>query len=377
MSGYGDDAHATEYVHRVYAVLARGGQFAARDGEKISLAPHDIPPSLALDVSQTLEPLASPGAEYPGATFYPTSCANTKCDTSRAKISFVVIHDTEGGYDASVATLQNDPGKSVHYIVGRDGKVGQFVTEATNAYHAGNYYYNQRSVGIEHVGYATQPYPEAQYAASAKLVDYLVKKYGVTKDRAHIIGHDQIPNGNAIGESAAACSGSPKTCESGSSYGGADNHRDPGDWEWATYMIRFGANAKCDDVTNLWNCNNDKNQAFRCNAGKVEVETCDGPGACEVKPVGVDDVCHVASTPPPTSSGMPSSQPGMPSAPDPAAAAGDTSPSGGESTLPPAPSDSSGGCSTSPRAPLPHAPLAFVVATALAAALRTRRRRAR
>ena len=79
------------------------------------------------------------------------------------------------------------------------------MTEETTAWHAGNYYYNQRSVGIEHVGYASKPYTEAEYAASAKLVSYLTKKYGVAPDRAHIIGHEQIPNGTKIAESARPC----------------------------------------------------------------------------------------------------------------------------------------------------------------------------
>jgi MYXO-CTERM domain-containing protein len=373
MSGYADDAHANEYVHRIYAVLARGGRFAARDGEMVTLPSHDLPPSLTIDLSQTVHTLA--GAQYPGAQYFPTSCANTKCDSSRATISYIVVHDTEGGWDASVATLQNDPGKSVHYIVNTDGKVGQFVQENMTAYHAGNYFYNQRSVGIEHVGYSTKPYPEAQYASSAKLVDYLAKKYSVTRDRAHIIGHDQIPNGNAIGESAAACALSPKQCEASSNWGGADNHHDPGVWEWATFMVRIGGAAKCDDVTTLWNCNADKNQAFRCNAaGKVEVQVCDGPGACQVKPTGMDDVCNVApkSTAPPTSTGTGTTAP--PGAPP----VGDQpAPPPGEShTLPPSgepPPSASAGCAASPRGP-GGAPTEFVALLALALAMLVRRR---
>jgi N-acetyl-anhydromuramyl-L-alanine amidase AmpD len=365
LSGYADDAHATAYVHRVYAALAHGGRFAARDGEVVTLPPRDVPPSLALavDVSETLHPLTAPGAEYPGAVWFPTSCANTKCDTSRGAIDYVVVHDTEGGWDASVATLQNDPGKSVHYIVDRDGKVGQFLHEDVTAYHAGNYYYNQHSVGIEHVGYATQTYPEAQYAASAKLVGYLIQKYGVAVDRAHVIGHDQVPNGGVVGESAAACSGPPKTCESGSSYGGADNHRDPGDWEWATFMVRFGGTAKCDDVTSVWNCNAAKSQAFRCNAGKVEVQVCDGTGGCEVKPAGVDDVCHVA----PQSGAMSPTSPPAPGSP----AASPTSGSPGAPDV--APPSSSGGCTASGR-PASTLPSALLVLALAALARRTRRR---
>src|SRR5581483_7657813 len=111
MSGYQDDAHRHEYAHRVFALLAAGGKLAGRDGETIVLPSHpDIPISLTVDLSSTIR---IAGAEYPGAEWFPTSCSN-KCDTTRGgnSITGIVIHDTEGGWDASVSTLQNDPGKS-------------------------------------------------------------------------------------------------------------------------------------------------------------------------------------------------------------------------------------------------------------------------
>ncbi len=300
MSGFADDAHRESYAHQVFATLARGGTFEGRDGEPIVLPRHELPPSLVLDVSWKLKTLAN--AQYEGAEWIPTSCTN-KCTIGRggAKVEYVVIHDTEGGWNASVATLQNDPNKSVQYIVGTDGKVGQFVTEETTAWHAGNFHYNQRSVGIEHVGYSTKPYTEAEYVASAKLTAYLTTKYNIPRDRAHIIGHDQIPNGNKIAQSSKPCMESPKGCASSPNYGGASKHTDPGVWEWPTFMVRFDGNAKCNDVTKIWNCSNDKAQAFRCVNDKVEVRTCDA--ACQVQPNGVDDVCNPkpqTTTPPVT-----------------------------------------------------------------------------
>ena len=348
LSGYADAAHREEYAHRVFAALARGGRFPARDGETIDLPAHDLPPTLTLDLSSQLHTLAT--AQYPGAQFFPTSCVD-KCTLGRAgnAVKYIVIHDTEGGWDASVATLQNDPGKSVQYIVGTDGRVGQFVTEDTTAYHAGNFFYNQRSVGIEHVGYSKKPFAEAEYAASAKLVDYLAKKYAVARDRAHIIGHDQIPNGSRISESDAACASSPATCEGNVNYGGASHHTDPGVWEWATFMKRLGAAAKCNDVTDLWNCSSDGTQAFRCAGAKVTVELCDGPGACETKPNGQDDLCHVkpATTPPtpPATPSEPAAAPDEPTTPTETTGAAVPSPDGGQTTS----IDAGSGCTTSPR----------------------------
>jgi N-acetyl-anhydromuramyl-L-alanine amidase AmpD len=276
MSGFADAAHREHYAHQVFATLARGGTFPARDGEVVVLPAHDLPPSLTIDVSEKVRMLAV--AEYPGAEWIPTSCSNGKCATTRSgnHVEYVVIHDTEGNWTASVATLQNDPGKSVQYIVGTDGHVAQFVTEETTAYHAGNLSYNERSVGIEHVGYDKQPFTEPQYAASAKLVDYLATKYAVPRDRAHIIGHDQVPNGTKIAATSPPCSDSPTQCEASDDYGGANNHRDPGIWEWATYMPRFDGQAKCDDVTDLWACSYDKTKRLRCAGGSVDVEACSG-----------------------------------------------------------------------------------------------------
>ena len=297
MSGYADDAHRRDYARRVFARLARGGTLQGRDGESIHLAPHDLPPHLTLDVPAGLHASSTSvgaSAEYPGADWFPTSCTG-KCALGRGGVAIdtIVIHDTEGGWDASVATLQNDPGKSVQYIVGTDGRVGQLVLEGDTAWHAGNHAVNQRSIGIEHVGYATAAFTEAEYEASAKLVLHLAAKYGVPKDRAHVIGHDQVPNGDLIPQASPPCPDSPKACEASDDYGGAGNHRDPGIWEWATYMPRFGGAAKCNDVWALWNCAHDHTRAFRCRSGTVSVVACDGPGACVTEPLGQDDVCNV------------------------------------------------------------------------------------
>ena len=113
---------------------------------------------------------------YAGAIWFDTSCSN-KCTVGRplgsGAVDKIVIHDTEGGWDGSVATLQNDGGKSVHYIIDADGsRVGQFRPETDTTWHAGNYYYNETSVGIEHVGVASDPagYSDALYTTSVKLV---------------------------------------------------------------------------------------------------------------------------------------------------------------------------------------------------------------
>lgn len=363
LSGFADDAHREAYAHQVFAALARGGELDARDGERIALGRHDLPPSLTVQIDTRLHPLAN--AEYAGAEWIPTSCTR-KCETSRAgaPIEYVVVHDTEGGWNASVATLQNDPGKSVQYIVGTDGRVGQFVTEATWAWHAGNSHYNQRSVGIEHVGYSTKPYTEAAYRESAKLVDYLTTKYRIPRDRAHIIGHDQIPNGNRIDKASAACTLSPRECAKSLNYGGASVHTDPGVWEWATFMPRFGGSSKCNDVTELWACSADKKQAFRCAAGKVDVLACDGAKGCvAAADVKTDAACDVA---PKAVSPAPAPAPAPVAPPDEPAPAAPPAP---VAALEPIAED--GGCRAAPGSGAPPA----IAPLAIAALALVRRRR--
>ncbi len=317
MSGFADEAHREHYSHQVFATLARGGRFESRDGEIVVLPPRDLPPSLTLDVSHKIRALAQ--AQYAGAEWIPTSC-NDKCTPGRGgfKVELIVIHDTEGGWNASVATLQNDPDKSVQYIVDVNGRVAQFVTEETTAWHAGNFNVNQRSVGIEHVGYAKKPFAEAEYAASAKLVDYLATKYSVPRNRSHIIGHDQIPNGAKIAQNAAPCSGSPKECQANTSYGGASHHTDPGVWEWPTFMARFNGEAKCNDAPAQATCSNDKTKSFHCESGKVIVETCEG--TCEVKDGDAPDVCVAVAAQQPAAAPVaeaPAAEPPEPAEPPP------------------------------------------------------------
>jgi len=375
MSGFADEARRQQYAHQVFATLARGGRFEARDGETVVLPQHPLPAALTIDALQKLHVLGD-SAQFPGAEWIPTSCAG-KCTSGRGgkKVEVIVIHDTEGNWNASVATLQNDPGKSAHYIIDVDGRLAQFVTEETTAWHAGNFDYNQRSIGIEHVGYATKPFAEAEYAASAKLVDHLATKYGVPRDRTHVIGHDQIPNGDRVASTSPPCAGSPKECRADLNCGGAGNHNDPGIWEWPTFMARLGGSAKCNDVTATWNCSNDKSKAFRCANGKVEVETCNAAGGCEVMGLGVDDVCHVgpktAPQDPPAPVGTtnpPSAPPGAP--PAEATTSGFLAANGGGRA------DDDAGCTIGRRRSLPGGwPAAIAGAVALLGARARRRRR--
>ena len=68
------------------------------------------------------------------------------------------------------------------------------VDDKNIAWHAGNYAYNQRSIGIENEGSSSNNPPITQLTTLAKLVKYLCLKYNIPIDHAHIIGHDDVPN---------------------------------------------------------------------------------------------------------------------------------------------------------------------------------------
>lgn len=70
---------------------------------------------------------------------------------------FLFPHWTAGGFDGSVATLQNPAHQaSAHYVIEGD-KVAQLVDEGNTTWHCGNSWYNWRSISYEMVGWLGNP----------------------------------------------------------------------------------------------------------------------------------------------------------------------------------------------------------------------------
>jgi N-acetyl-anhydromuramyl-L-alanine amidase AmpD len=144
-------------------------------------------------------------------------------------INTIVIHDTEGSLQDTLKAFQ-DPTfyASAHYIIDTDGTVYQTVQTKNIAWHAGNWYVNEHSIGIEHVGHAatgSTDYTPAMYNASARLVRYLATKYNIPLDRQHLLGHDNVtaPTTGLI----------------------AGMHTDPGPfWNWQLYLAMIGVPVK-------------------------------------------------------------------------------------------------------------------------------------
>ncbi|HEY6736568.1 MAG TPA: peptidoglycan recognition family protein [Candidatus Saccharimonadia bacterium] len=126
----------------------------------------------------------------------PTGGLNDLAKTSMA-INTIVIHDTEGSLSDTLAAFQNPTFyASAHYVIDSDGSIYQTVPLKDIAWHAGNWYVNQHSIGIEHVGHAVNggtEYTQAMYNSSVLLVRWLSTKYHIPLDRQHILGHDNVP----------------------------------------------------------------------------------------------------------------------------------------------------------------------------------------
>lgn len=83
----------------------------------------------------------------------------------------IVFHrQIEGGAEEWAGFFAKLPGVSIHYVVGRDGKVAVGLPESKVASHAIGW--NQRSIGIELVnnGDGKDPFPDAQIASLIRLV---------------------------------------------------------------------------------------------------------------------------------------------------------------------------------------------------------------
>ena len=131
-------------------------------------------------------------------------------------ITHVVIHTCQGGYAGCVSWLRNPAASaSAHYVISSGGEISQLVENQNKAWHA--QCYNPFTIGIEHEGFVADPgrwYTDAMYTASAGLVRWLCDRHGIPKDRAHIIGHVEIP----------------RECNTNA-------HSDPGNgWDWARFL---------------------------------------------------------------------------------------------------------------------------------------------
>ena len=154
--------------------------------------------------AQAIAPRVEPVARSAGAARFPYDVqpewipTKTNYDTGRggASIDFIVIHYTEIAYTRTLRAfniLASDV--SAHYVVRNDGHVAQIVGEADTAWHAGNYWFNQHSVGIE-IEKSDESNPDftaEEYYATASLVCAIAARHNIPLDRTHVVGHNEVP----------------------------------------------------------------------------------------------------------------------------------------------------------------------------------------
>jgi N-acetylmuramoyl-L-alanine amidase len=232
---------ATMYADAVYNLLAEGFDNTLFNGETFTLQPLQVTANTATVATLTLSSALPSGCvndgqvDYPGAidcVLDPSifdclgSAPSVGCSYDGAErpndlvISDVVIHDIEGTAQSALSWFQSQKsGTSAHYIVDTNGTVYQVVREKDIAYQAGNWWYNEHSIGIEHAGYDASGYAwynATEYLASARLTAYLLKKYHIPLDRGHIVAHGTVPSVSLVQ---------------------SPNHVDPGPyWLWEYYF---------------------------------------------------------------------------------------------------------------------------------------------
>ncbi|MFG3404836.1 N-acetylmuramoyl-L-alanine amidase [Streptomyces sp. NPDC048142] len=207
-----DDPAAALYADAVFTFLAEGVAAKTPGGEQVLVPSRPVAPDKgALSASDVY----AQSADYPSARWVPAHPDNFAADRT-ASVDKVVVHVTQGSYAGSISWFQNpDSEVSAHYVIrSSDGEVTQTVRDKDTAWHARSA--NASSVGIEHEGWVDDPawFTDTMYRSSAALTSHLSAKFGIPKDRAHIVGHSEVPG---------------------------NDHTDPGvHWDWNHYMRLIG-----------------------------------------------------------------------------------------------------------------------------------------
>ncbi len=214
-----------EYVHgELFAALAQGmGRIAAELEASGALEPLRGQTQAHAELKQSLT--AAP--DYPGGIWRESPNSFSRSGSPK----LVIIHTCEGSYSSCVNTFLSSV-VSAHYVVSTTGEVTQMVRESRTGQHISATYdcknnsqqlcelngrgSNGLTIGIEHAGSASQSsFPSAQVSSSAKVVCSVTKRWGIPRDRYHVVGHGQLQPWNRV---------------------------DPGrNWPWTSYMQQIAA----------------------------------------------------------------------------------------------------------------------------------------
>jgi hypothetical protein len=238
-SGADDTATATAYANDVFDVIRTGQRRTTDSGQHVVLPGA---PALVADPAQmarlglrtadarrtecprsvACEWIPAPYEEFGEGDYGNHDLSDRPASQS---VKYIIVHDTEASWDTTLKLVQDPTYVSWQYSLrSSDGHIAQHVPLKDVAWHAGNWYVNAKSVGLEHEGFLVSPdawYTEAMYRTSARLVTYLARRYDIPLDRQHILGHDNVP-----GTTTANIRGM---------------HTDPGPyWDWSHYFELLG-----------------------------------------------------------------------------------------------------------------------------------------
>lgn len=240
-SGSRLESSARTFADDTYAVLTSGAARTTDDGQRMSLEPTRTSPQVnqlaALHLARpskndprvecpnglSCEWVGAPYVDLGNGDYGNHDLANRP---TSPKVTGILIHNTEASYERTLGLVLDPTYVSWHYTLrSSDGHIAQHVATKNVAWHAGNWYINGHSIGLEHEGWAGAGatwFSEPMYRSSARLVRYLAKEYDIPMDRQHIYGHDQVP-----GILPANVKGM---------------HWDPGPyWNWEHYFQLLGA----------------------------------------------------------------------------------------------------------------------------------------
>ncbi|HLN77197.1 MAG TPA: N-acetylmuramoyl-L-alanine amidase [Nocardioidaceae bacterium] len=241
-SGAADQATAMRFAEQVFTVIREGRSRVTNDGHRVTLhaTPADVDrtaiESMGLVVASTdgvdcpadlgCESRPAPYAWYDKTSPYRYGNHDLASRQQDMKIDYILIHDTEASWNTTLNLVSRPNYLAWNYSLrSADGHIAQHLDSKNVGWHAGNWYVNMHSIGLEHEGFAAEGaswFTESLYENSAALVRYLAAKYDVPLDRAHIIGHDQVPGVT------------PTNIPS--------MHWDPGPyWDWEHYFDLLGA----------------------------------------------------------------------------------------------------------------------------------------
>ena len=195
-----------QFADQVFTTIQNGVQAMASDGETLTIQAQAVNPDTSQINVLNLTHLLPQQSDYPLADAFIPAGGSGRAGANRPKdlfIQYIVIHDTEASYPDTVRAFTVHNCCSAHYVVdGADADNGvfpavtQFVFNHDIAFHAGNFWFNQHSIGIENIGHADNPngfYTLRDYTNLAKLVGFLAAVYNIPIDRAHIISHANVP----------------------------------------------------------------------------------------------------------------------------------------------------------------------------------------